>query len=318
MTESTRDPMKWPIWRLVQEGFVQGRADVPHEVCHPRYRNDTSIRPVPDGPEGLSAHIRNAHANIEGIDLHIVDILAEGDRAAIIWATQGIAGRYVGVGGRTTDTSAWLIGHFGFVDGLILDHSINWEPLRLMTQGGATIGADGADVTSMELANLRYAAFSDFMDVDRACAPRHSPRDDSDVKLVENALSYSWGTSQFAPPLSGNAYLSFADLPDQHGESGLAARRDMARRAFANPEIRIDNCVCDGGRVIMRFTLSLQHVGTWLGMHGGGRHLQATGSVYARIEGGKIVTWVELVDVLRLVRQIGGFAVALPGCFPDQ
>lgn len=312
------DPLKLPVWRLVNEGFVQGRAEVVGEICHPRYRNDTSVRAVPDGPAGLAAHIGNARGNISGIELNIVDILAQGDRSAVLWQTRGIAGKYVGLDAGGGDTSAWLIGHFGFVDGLLLDHLINWEPLRLMVQGGAAIGAGGADLASMDLRTLRCAAFTAFVDRERACAPRVAPADTTDADLAIAALRYSWGQTDVPAPVADQAYLSFADLVDQHGRDGLIARRAMARGVFADPRLEVESLVSDGSRVIIRFSLSVRHVGDWLGMPASGRHLTTTGSAYARIEDGAIAMWVELIDVLRLIRQIGGLAAVLPGCFPDQ
>ncbi len=321
------DPKKALVWRMVEEGFNKGNPDIVREVCHPRYRNDTSVMAVPDGPEGLAQHIRNARATIDGIRLNIVDIVAEGDRAAVFWQTRGTAGRYLGDSGSPNDTSAWLIGHCGFEDGLIRDHVINWEPLRLMAQGGAldnlVKGAAGrrvADVEPMGLKALRFQAYATYAGEAEATAARPAAaRDRATVaRAAEGVLRYAFGITDAAPDVAPDAYFSFADFPDQRGAAGLAARRAALTAAFSRVEARIDATVVESGRAILRWTLTCVNSGPWLGLPATGRTLAATGSAYARVEKGRVTEWIELVDVLRLIRQAGGFAAVMPGCYPDQ
>jgi predicted ester cyclase len=312
------DNAKLSLWRMVNEGFLEGNMGVAFEICHADYRNDTSVRAVPFGPEGLNAHIRNARSSIERFDLRILDILAEGDRAALIWQTRGTAGSYVGHRNGARDTSAWLIAHFRFVDGLIYHHVINWEPLRLMIQAGMNIPPGGADLTPLALECLRYEAYPVYPQREIACEYRRASAGGSARDIAVTALTHSWGGDARPPEVAPDAYFSFADLPDCRGREGLRARRDAATSAFSNPAFKIVSSVEDGDRVILRWTLSCINGGEWLGQPATRRSLSCTGSTYARIEQGRIAMWVELVDVLTLLRQNGSLSAVLPGCFPDQ
>jgi predicted ester cyclase len=312
------DPQKLSLWKMVEGGFLESDTNIAFEICHPKYRNDTSVRAVPDGPEGLDAHIRNARsAGNKGARLHLIDILAEGDRAALIWQTQGVGGRYLVEASPTRETSAWLIAHIGFVDGLMHRHIINWEPLRLMVQGGVRFESGGPNFETLGLEALRCEAISQYPDKEQLCEPRIAPEDGL-AAIAEQALIYSWGGDAAAPSIASDAYLSFADLPDQQGGEGLAVRRAKQQAAFSDVIFNIDSSVSDDDRAILRWTLDCRNSGEWLGIEATGRPLKATGSVYARFENGELKTWIELVDLLRLLRQNGSMATIMPGCYPDQ
>src|SRR5258706_1563850 len=89
---------KTKVWRMVTEGYTDGRAEIADEICHPRFVNNASVMAVPEGPTGLAAHIQNAHAGIPDIRLWIVDLVADGDDVAVLWATQGKASGYFAAG----------------------------------------------------------------------------------------------------------------------------------------------------------------------------------------------------------------------------
>jgi predicted ester cyclase len=318
------------IWRFVEEGFNQGREAVVFEVCHPKYRNDHSVMAVPEGPEGLAAHIRNGRGNIAGIRLNIVDTLAEGDQAAVCWQTRGRAGGYVGDGRAAGDTSAWLVGFCGYEDGLIRHHVINWEPLRLMAQSGgldaiyAKRGAlPAADLAGFALKALRCEAYTTYAPRAEAVAPRvATPAQRAAIAaLVDATLAhgFSAGTGPAADELvSRDAYLSYAEFPDQRGPAGLAARRAAFGAAFSDARIEVKKLIVEAGRAAVRFELTCTNSGAYAGLPATGRPVLATGSAYARIEDGRIVEWIELIDVLRILRQLGSLASVMPGCYPDQ
>jgi hypothetical protein len=315
---SSMDEAKLSLWRMVNEGFLTGDMGVAHEICHPNYRNDSSVRAVPFGPEGLNAHIRNAQTSIGQFDLRILDILAEDDRAGLIWQTRGQAGPYVGQRTGGHDTSAWLIGHVRFMDGLIYEHVINWEPLRLMIQGGMKLPSGGPDLAPMALDSLRFQAFPVDPRRDIVCAMRRPTTEGRARDLVLNALEYTWGGDARPPDVTPDAYLGFADLPDYRGGEGLRARRAAATAAFSLPSFHVVSSIEDGGRVILRWTLNCINSGDWLGQPATRRPLSCSGSTYARVEQGRIAMWVEIVDVLCLLRQNGSLSAVLPGCYPDQ
>ena len=47
------DANKNLVWKLVEEGFNEGRTGTAQTICHPKYRNDASVMAVPLGPAGL-------------------------------------------------------------------------------------------------------------------------------------------------------------------------------------------------------------------------------------------------------------------------
>jgi len=312
------------VWRFIEEGFNNNAPTVAYEVCHPRYRNDGSVVAVPDGPKGMATHIDNAHAQSGQFRLNIVDILAEGDTASVLWQTWGSTGKYLANVTSSNDTSAWLIGHCGFEDGLIRQHVINWEPMRLMAQSGALVtnsnGRSVADLAQMSLSSLRYKAFSTYTTEVEATPARIASLTERSMiaDQAQTTLNYLYGADDVAPEVARDAYLSFADMPDQRGIAGLATRRRLLRGAFSEADVKIEMLVVEQGRVTLRWTFTAIHSGDWLGLPATGRPLSATGSAYARIEQGKISIWIEVLDILRLIRQLGGLAAVMPGCFPDQ
>jgi predicted ester cyclase len=317
------------IWRLVNEGFNEGREAVAHEVLHSRYRNDTSVMAVPDGPEGLAAHIRNGRSSIAGIRLNIVDIVADGDTAAVCWQTRGKAGGYVGHGESAGDTSAWLIGFCGYEDGLIRQHVINWEPLRLLAQSGALKAIYdkrgpliAADLTGFSLNALRFQGYSRYAQQEEATKPRPPSPGERDAiqQLVRTTVCFEFGAqnSNVAPALSQDAYLSFADSPDARGANGLEGRREQWCSAFSGNQVEFKTLLVESGRATVRFEITCSNTGSFAGLPATGRRITATGSAYARVRDGVIVEWIEVIDVLRILRQLGGLANVLPGCYPDQ
>jgi hypothetical protein len=120
MEAVTADPQKLAVWRLVEDGFNAGLAEVADELCHPGFVNHASIVAVPRGPAGLREHIGNARAGIPDIHLHVVGMVSEGDMTGVLWQTSGRAvGYFSGTRGDRA-TSAWLIGFFTFLDGRII------------------------------------------------------------------------------------------------------------------------------------------------------------------------------------------------------
>jgi hypothetical protein len=319
------------IWRFVEEGFNQGNEAVVYEVLHPKYRNDHSVMAVPAGPEGLASHIRNGRGTIGGIRLNIVDILAEGDDAAVIWQTRGKAGGYVGNADAAGQTSAWLIGFCGYEEGRIRHHVINWEPLRLMAQSGGleqiyakrNVALPAADLHPLGLKALRFEAYARYAEKRDVLAPRPTSGTErqKSAALIEKMLAYLFSIEDALEAddlVASDTYLSFADLPDQRGPGGLALRRARFASTFSQAGVSVRKLVIEAGRAAVRFELSCANSGPWVQLPATGRRVVTTGSAYARIEDDRITEWIEILDVLRMLRQIGALASVMPGCYPDQ
>lgn len=321
---------KAAIWRYVHDCFNQGSEQAARDICHPLYRNDSSVLAVPDGPEGLVANIRNGRATIDGMRLEAVALVAEGDDAILLRHSAGTLGRYLGDSGSDVQVTQWSLGSFGFEDGLLRHHVSNWEPLRGMAQGGQLDAllakANGRRVPDFEAMGLRaprLATARDFLDRAATIAvrpPGATERLESS-RLMAETTHYSLGARTQARAtelLATGARLNFADWPDEVGPDGMTARRAAFNAAFADTEITVHKLLVESGRAAIRFTLSATHAGPWIGLPATGRTVKASGAAMARIADGRVTEWIELIDLLRVVRQIGGLAAVMPGCYPDQ
>jgi steroid delta-isomerase-like uncharacterized protein len=105
----------------------------------------------------------------------------------------------------------------------------------------------------------------------------------------------------------------FAEDLVWHGESmgeirGLEAYKRFAAQfytAFPDLEGRIEDLLCDGDRVVARFTGTGTHRGLMLGVAPTGKRIRLSGICIYRIAGDKIVEewWCE--DVLGMLQQMG-------------
>ncbi len=329
-TAKNADPKKVTVWRFLEECFNQGREGVALEICHPDYINRSSVMAVPKGPEGLVSNIRAGRSTIEGLKLNVIAMVAEGDDVILLRQTRGKTGRYLGDGGSDEEASQWTLARFGFEDGRIRHHVSNWEPLRIMAQGGAldamlakANGRHVADFTAAGLKTRRFENYTKYPAQDEAVAvhPADPETRRRNAALAENVLRHAFGAG--ATPAAealagGDAYLSYADFPDQRGPTGLTARRTAFRAAFGDAKIEIKTLLVEAGSAAMRWELTIVNHGGYLGLPATGRTITVTGSSFARIENGRVVEWMEVMDLLRLVRQLGGLAAVMPGCFPDQ
>lgn len=108
---------------------VWNRADeaVAHEILHPAFRFRASLGPEKRGPDGFIEYMRLIHAALAGYTCTILDIIAQGERAAVRLRFAGMhqgtffgvapTGREIAWGGAaffTTDgrqiTELWVLG----------------------------------------------------------------------------------------------------------------------------------------------------------------------------------------------------------------
>jgi steroid delta-isomerase-like uncharacterized protein len=76
------------------------------------------------------------------------------------------------------------------------------------------------------------------------------------------------------------------------------------RGAFANPEYRIMDNVCEGEKVVVRFSAKATHAGRYLGLPATGRALNLWGVMIFRFEAGAIAEYWCLVDSQAILRQL--------------
>ncbi len=324
------DPKKVIIWRYLEECFNQGKEEVVMEICHPEYLNRSSVMAVPKGREGLISNIRNGRSTIEGMKLNVIAMVAEGDDVILLRQTRGKTGRYLGDGDSDAEASQWTLAAFGFEDGRIRHHISNWEPLRIMAHGGALDAAlakaNGRRVPNFAGTDLnvrRFESYSKYPSYEEAVSLRPaSPNErQRNAALVENMLRFGFGAGSVMAAeelVAPNAYLSYADFPDQRGPAGLAKRRAAFGAAFEGATFDIKILLVEAGSAAVRWEMKLTDHGGYLGLPATGRTITATGSAFARIEDGRVVEWMEVIDLLRILRQLGGLAAVMPGAFPDQ
>lgn len=323
---------KLAIWRLISDGFNAGRLEVADELCHPAFINHASIYAVPMGPEGLRDHIVAARASIEDFTLRIVALVGEGDDVAVLWQTHGRAGGYFRDGATGPPASAWLIGLYRFASGLVERWDANWEPLRLLAQAGAidTVGATSGDIprrglrldTIDWLHEPRSATYKTYVDEGEALP--HRPRDATDriqiAELCKRVLDaeFGLGPTDDNNTIAPGAYLSFADFPDQSGPTGMATRRAAFLAAFRTVALVVDRTIVDGQRVALHWRSTFLHHGDYLGLPATGRQVELAGSCLLQHDDGAVTEWIEILDWLTLLRQIGGLSSAFPACYPAQ
>jgi predicted ester cyclase len=98
---------------------------------------------------------------------------------------------------------------------------------------------------------------------------------------------------------------------------GIEAYRQYLRVGFgevyADPQLTIDDIICEGDTCAMRFRLQMTQIGynPVFDLEATGKRATLTGSVTSRWEDGKIVEEWAVSDLLGFLHQLG--ATALPG-----
>lgn len=94
-------------------------------------------------------------------------------------------------------------------------------------------------------------------------------------------------------------------LPEEmRGREGHKEMIQAFRSTFPDLEMSIDELVAEGDTVAFRFTLRGTHDGDFIGIEATGNPVELTGSVFARVEDGRIAeAWAQF-DALGLLRQL--------------
>lgn len=83
-------------------------------------------------------------------------------------------------------------------------------------------------------------------------------------------------------------------------------RRIMAetRATFANPEYKVMDTVCEGEKVVVRFSAKATHAGRYMGLPASGRVLRLWGVMIFRFEAGSIAEFWSLPDSQAILKQL--------------
>lgn len=110
--------------------------------------------------------------------------------------------------------------------------------------------------------------------------------------------------------LAPDAVLSgqFGPQKTIHGPKEFAAFADKIRDAFPDMEIQVQDAFGIGDRVAVRWSATMTHKGTGLGVPPTNNRVVITGMSIARIVDGKIVEGWDNWDRLAMLEQIGAYS----------
>ncbi|MER7112488.1 ester cyclase [Streptomyces sp. NPDC000229] len=104
--------------------------------------------------------------------------------------------------------------------------------------------------------------------------------------------------------LAAMDYQEHDPLPGQReGREGLKDRVTMLVEGLA-PTFSIDDIIAEGDRVVVRWTNSATHSGTFLGIPPTGRSCRFAGVDIFRLDGGRLVEHWHVVDQLSMLQQL--------------
>ncbi len=95
------------------------------------------------------------------------------------------------------------------------------------------------------------------------------------------------------------------------GFEGIRQFITVYRNAFPDVELRIDDQIAEGDKVVMHYTITGTHKGEFQGIKPTGKSIKITGIAIHRISEGRIVEIWANWDALGLMQQLG--AVSLQG-----
>ena len=98
-------------------------------------------------------------------------------------------------------------------------------------------------------------------------------------------------------------------LPD--GIPGLKAVAQMIRAGFPDFNITVEDAIAEGDRVVLRLTEEGTQTGAVFGVPPSGRKARWSAIHIIRMEDGKMAEHWDVIDLMSMMRQIGG--VPMPG-----
>ncbi|WP_170198359.1 ester cyclase [Streptomyces chryseus] len=104
--------------------------------------------------------------------------------------------------------------------------------------------------------------------------------------------------------LAAADYQENDPMPGQReGREGLKDRMTMLVEGLA-PTFSIDDIIAEGDRVVVRWTISATHSGTFLGIPPTGRSCRFAGIDIFRLDDGRLVEHWHVVDQLSMLQQL--------------
>ena len=108
----------------------------------------------------------------------------------------------------------------------------------------------------------------------------------------------------------GTGYVEHSPMPGQGpGIEGFKQMVQMFRDAFPDLQIRIEDLIAEGDRVVGRMTTSGTHRGTFMGLAPTGKRVTVSEIHILRFANGKVAEHWGLADDLGMMQQLGAVDV---------
>ena len=101
--------------------------------------------------------------------------------------------------------------------------------------------------------------------------------------------------------------LSHRDVLVPQSAPGIESFRRLLiemRSTFANPEYKVMDSICQGEKVVVRFSAKATHAGRYMGLAATGRALKLWGVMIFRFEAGAIAEFWSLADSQGILKQL--------------
>ncbi len=106
-------------------------------------------------------------------------------------------------------------------------------------------------------------------------------------------------------------FVELDPLPGQlQGREGLKGALVQFKTAFPDINWKVSEQICEGDKVVSRFTWTGTHRDTFLGIPATGRRVEVKGMVIDRLESGKMADSRILMDTLSMMQQLGVIPMA--------
>lgn len=92
---------------------------------------------------------------------------------------------------------------------------------------------------------------------------------------------------------------------EAQGFEGFVRHVEVAREAFPDATVTIEDMIAENDEVLVRFTFEGTHEGRFVGIEPTGKRISGTNMVLMRLEDGRIVERWEESDNLDLLQQLG-------------
>jgi len=135
---------------------------------------------------------------------------------------------------------------------------------------------------------------------------------EADPTIVSRWIDEVWnrGRDEFTDEVFAEHWIGH-DLQQPGCQGRITTRESFKtaqqafRAAFSGLEVKVDETLVTGDRVVVRCTAQGVHTGSGIGIQPTGRPVHLTGTILARMQNGRVVESWDNWDVLGLYTQLG-------------